>query len=82
MSIQSPSTDHSHLDKSRLLKYIAQRVFLVAWPLAIFFATFSLFPLGMKNPLEHPNPMGYMVVWTVIGVVLGLSRWRRSKASN
>ena len=70
----SISTDQSGRSK---LTYVVRSVFLTAWPLALVFATFEFFPFEMHNPLNHPNPFAYVVIWTFIGVVVGLFNWNR-----
>lgn len=68
--------------KHGLLADLAIGVVLQAWPLAMFFAVVSFFPFGLHHPLDRVGqPVLYLVVWTAIGVFLGYSRWRRSRAT-
>jgi hypothetical protein len=52
--------------------YLVRGILLRAYPLAAFFGAVSFFPFGFHNPLERVgNRIGYLLVWTVIGVLWG-----------
>lgn len=62
------------------LSYVVRAVLLNAWPLGIVLATFEFFPFEVKNPLNQPNPLAYVVIWSLVGIVVGLYNFRRQKS--
>jgi len=63
--------------RSNGIVYVIKSVVFIAWPLALFVATFDFFPFEVHNPLEHPNPVAFILIWTIVGIVIGSSNWRR-----
>ncbi len=70
------------IGNSGIIYYVARSVILIGWPLALFFATVNFFPFELHNPLNHPNPVTYIVIWTVTGAIFGISSWRRKAKSS
>ena len=60
--------------------YLLGTVLLKAYPLAIFFAVVRFFPFEITNPVESVgNPIGYIVVWTVLALLVGYGEWRTAR---
>ena len=75
------SIDSSHEEEGiSKLSYVVRAVLLNAWPLGIVLATFEFFPFEVKNPLNQPNPLVYIVIWTVVGIIVGLYNFGRQKS--
>ncbi|MFT4605041.1 MAG: hypothetical protein ACI9W4_001780 [Rhodothermales bacterium] len=63
------------------MPFLIRGVLLKGLPLAAFFATVSLFPIALHNPVDQVgNPLGYLFVWTIIGAVLGYERWHAARS--
>lgn len=58
-------------------KYVLSVLLFQAWPAGLFFGTFTFFPFTVKTLLGNvDSPVQYMAFWTVMGIVVGLVRWR------
>ena len=53
-------------------------VVFLAMPLAVFFATFTLFPFTMGDLFSRvDNPGRYLIFWAVLGLMYGAAQWHR-----
>jgi hypothetical protein len=56
-----------------MIKFVVRSVLFVAWPLAYLFTA-----IRFDSVLDHPNLVTYLVIWTLIGVFLGIGNWQKS----